>query len=61
MRERPAPLRARKITSQCSAREEAAWRKKKKEGQVGHDEEAPERTELAIFLRRRFVTSVNCV
>jgi hypothetical protein len=48
VRERPAPLRARKINSQCSAREEAAWRKKKKEGRVGHDEEALEQTELAI-------------
>ncbi len=60
MREGLAPLRARKISSQRSAREEAAWRKKK-EGRVGHDEEAPARTELAIFLRRRFVTSVICV
>jgi hypothetical protein len=30
----PGPQEARKISSQCSAREEAAWRRKKMEGQV---------------------------
>jgi hypothetical protein len=43
--EGPAPQEARKISSQCSAREEATWRRKKKEGQVGRDEGGPERTE----------------
>jgi hypothetical protein len=37
----PGPQKARKISSQRSAREEATWRRKKKEGHVGHDEEGP--------------------
>jgi hypothetical protein len=45
VREGPAPQEARKISSQCSAREEATWRRKKKEGRVEHDEEEPVRTE----------------
>jgi hypothetical protein len=45
VREGPAPQEARKISSQCSAREEATWRRKKKEGQIGRDEEGPARTE----------------
>ncbi len=48
-----APQEARKISSQCSAREEATWRRKKKEGQVGRDEGGQEQTELAISLRQR--------
>ncbi len=44
VREGPAPQEARK-SSQCSAREEATWRRKKKEGQVGRDEEGPARRE----------------
>jgi hypothetical protein len=31
----PSPPGSRKISSQCSAREEATWRKKKKEERVG--------------------------
>jgi hypothetical protein len=38
VREGPAPQKGGKISSQCSVRKEAAWRKKK-EGQVGLDEE----------------------
>jgi hypothetical protein len=45
VREGPAPQEARKISSQCSEREEATWRRKNKEEQVGHDEEGPARTE----------------
>jgi hypothetical protein len=40
LREGPAPQKARKISSQRSVREEAAWRRKKA-GQVGHDKEGP--------------------
>ncbi len=36
---------ARKISSQCSARAEATWRRKKRNGHVGRDEEGPARTE----------------
>jgi hypothetical protein len=43
-REGLAPQKARKISSQRSARKEAA-EGKKKEGQVGRDEEGPARTE----------------
>jgi hypothetical protein len=39
VREGPALQKARKISSQRSARKEATGRRKKKEGQVGHDEE----------------------
>jgi hypothetical protein len=45
VREGPAPQKAREISSQCSVREEATWRRKKKEGQVGHDEEGQVQTE----------------
>jgi hypothetical protein len=37
----PAPQKAGKISSQCSARKEATWRRKRKEGGVGRDEEVP--------------------
>ncbi len=58
---REGPLPRKKISSQCSARAETTWRRKKRNGQVGHDEEGPARTESAIFPRRRFIISVNCV
>ncbi len=45
VREDPALQKAGKISSQCSARKEAKWRRKKKEGQVGRDEEGLARTE----------------
>jgi hypothetical protein len=45
VRESPAPQKAGKISSQRSARKEATWSRKKKEGQVGRDEEGPARTE----------------
>jgi hypothetical protein len=45
VREGPAPQKAGKISSQSSARKEVTWRRKKKEGQVGRDEEGPVRTE----------------
>jgi hypothetical protein len=49
--EDPAPQKAGKISGQRSSRKEAAWRRKKKEDRVGHDEEGPARTEWAIFLK----------
>jgi hypothetical protein len=55
VREGLSPQKARKISSQRSVREEATWRRKRKEGQVGRDEEGPARTEKNI------VTSVICV
>jgi hypothetical protein len=45
VREGPAPQEARKISSQCSAKAEATWRRKKRNGQVRRDEEGPVRTE----------------
>ncbi len=39
VREGPAPQEAGKINSQCSARAEATWRRKKRNGQVRCDEE----------------------
>jgi hypothetical protein len=45
LREGPAPQKAGKISSQCLARNEATWRRKKKEGQVVRDEEGPAQTE----------------
>ncbi len=41
----PAPQKAGKISSQCSARKEATWRRKKKEGAVGRYKEGPAPTE----------------
>ncbi len=45
VREEPAPQEAGKISSQCTARAEATWRGKKRNGQVGRDEEGPAQTE----------------
>jgi hypothetical protein len=39
VREGPAPHKVGKISSQCSARKEATWRRKKMEERVGRDEE----------------------
>jgi hypothetical protein len=39
VREGPAPQEARKISSQCSVRAEATWRKKKRNERVRRDEE----------------------
>jgi hypothetical protein len=44
-REGPAPQKTGKISNQRSARKEATWKRKKKEGGVGHDEEGPVPTE----------------
>jgi hypothetical protein len=41
VREGPAPQKTRKMSSQCSARAETTWRRKKRTGQVGRDEEGP--------------------
>jgi hypothetical protein len=41
MREGPTPQKAGKISCQRSARKEATWSRKKKEGQVGCDKEGP--------------------
>jgi hypothetical protein len=45
VREDPAPQGTRKISTQCSARAEATWRRKKRNRRDGHDEEGPVRTE----------------
>ncbi len=45
MSEGPAPQKAGEISSQRLERKEATWRRKKKEGQVGRDEEGPALTE----------------
>jgi hypothetical protein len=45
VREGQAPQAGRKISSQLPARKEATWSRKKKEGQVRHDEEEPVCTE----------------
>ncbi len=45
VREGPAPQKVGKISSQCSARKEATWRRKKIEERVGRDEEGPAPTE----------------
>ncbi len=45
VREGLAPQKVGKISSQRSARKEVTWRRKKKEEQVGRDEEGPARTE----------------
>jgi hypothetical protein len=45
VREGTAPQGARNRSSQCSASEEAAWRRRKKEAQIGRDEEGLARTE----------------
>ncbi len=37
VREGPAPQKAGKISSQCSLRKEAAWRKKSKSGMMKRD------------------------
>jgi hypothetical protein len=60
VREGLAPKKAEKINSQRSARKEATWRRKKKEGQVGHDEEGPARTELSTFLKED-IKKCDCV
>jgi hypothetical protein len=44
-----APQKAGKISSQRSARKEPTWRRKKKEGGVGRDEEG-EANRVSIFL-----------
>jgi hypothetical protein len=46
----PGPQKSGEINSQRLARKGATWRRKKKEKRVGHNEEGPARTELAIFL-----------
>ncbi len=45
VREGPAPKKTGKISSQRSTRKEATWRRKKKEGGIGRDEEGPAPTE----------------
>jgi hypothetical protein len=45
VREGRAPQAGRKISSQLSARKEATWSRKKKEGRVGRDEEESACTE----------------
>ncbi len=44
VREGPAPQEAGKISSQCSGRAEATWRRKKRNGQARHDEGGPAQT-----------------
>jgi hypothetical protein len=44
VREGPTPQEARNISSQCSMRAEATWRRKKRNRQVGRDEGGPART-----------------
>ncbi len=44
-REGPVPQEAMKISSQCSARAEETWKRKKRNGQVRCDEEGLARTE----------------
>jgi hypothetical protein len=45
VREGQAPQGVGKINSQLQARKEGTWKKKKKEGRVGGDEEEPACTE----------------
>jgi hypothetical protein len=44
-REGPAPQKAGKISSQCSAKAGTTWARMRKTGQVGRDEEGSARTE----------------
>jgi hypothetical protein len=59
VREGPAPQEAGEISNQCSARAEATWRRKKRNGQVGSDEGVPAQTERAIFQDEGFVIKIN--
>jgi hypothetical protein len=45
VREGPDHHEAREISSQCSARAETIWRRNKRNGQVGRDEEGSVQTE----------------
>jgi hypothetical protein len=49
VREGPALLEARKISSQCSARAEATWRRKKRDERVRHDEERTSANKVSYF------------
>jgi hypothetical protein len=51
MREGPAPQEAREINSQCSTRAETTWRRTRRNGKVGCDEEGSARTECATSLQ----------
>ncbi len=54
------PKEAGMISSQCSARAETTWRRKKRDGQVGCNEEGPAQTEWAIFQDEDFLIITNC-
>jgi hypothetical protein len=56
VREGQAPQAGRKISSQLSARKEATWSRKKKEGRVRYDEEESACTEW--YLQEGFLTNV---
>jgi hypothetical protein len=45
VKEGPGPQEEGKISSQCSERAEATMRRKRRNRQVGHDEEGSARTE----------------
>jgi hypothetical protein len=49
VREGPAPQRARKISSQCSTRAESTLRRKKRNVQVGRDEEKTGTNRVSYF------------
>ncbi len=45
VREDPAAQEAREISSQCSTRAGTTWARRRRSGEVGHDEEGSARTE----------------
>ncbi len=49
VREGPVPQEARKISSQCSARAEETWRRKKRNERVGRDEERTSANRVSYF------------
>jgi hypothetical protein len=52
VREGPAPQKLEKISSQHPARKEATWRRKKKEGRVGRNDQ---RAESELFSKKKIV------